>query len=315
MDLAERVLAGERLALARLLTQVENDTPTGQAALDALFPHTGRAHLVGITGAPGTGKSSLANQLTRAIRAQANAPRVGILAVDPSSPFSGGAMLGDRIRMKDASGDPEVFIRSSASRGQLGGLARTTLGMVQALDAAGYPLIFIETVGAGQSEVEIARLAHTVIVVDAPGLGDDIQALKAGILEIADLLVVNKADLPGVENTLRGLQAMLDQAFAARPNAWKPPLLRVSATTGEGIPGVMQALEEHRAHLANSGEWQRREQERITHDFQLRLHTALYQRWEAQLEPAALQGVMERLTARRISPRQAVVELLATPTG
>ena len=224
MELVERVLAGERLALARLLTQVENNTPTGREALERLFPLTGKAHLVGITGAPGTGKSSLANRLALGMRKE-GAAKVGVVAVDPTSPFSGGALLGDRLRMKDVAGDAGVFIRSMAARGTLGGLARATAGVVQVLDAAGYDPVLIETVGAGQSEVDIVRLAHTVLVVDAPGLGDDIQAIKAGILEIADVLVVNKADQPGVENTLRALQAMLDigeQRYAQL--GWKPPL-------------------------------------------------------------------------------------------
>ena len=199
---------------------------------------------MGITGAPGTGKSSLANQLAQAFRRlpdQTPARKVAVLAVDPSSPFSGGALLGDRLRMKDVSGDPGVFIRSMASRGAVGGLARATLGMAQVLDAAGFDMILIETVGAGQSEVDIVRLAHSVLVVDAPGLGDDIQAIKAGILEIADILVVNKADLPGAENTLRALRGMLEMAYPDEPAgaAGGPPLLRATATTGEGIDEVV----------------------------------------------------------------------------
>src|SRR5512141_617165 len=211
MSLTDALLEGNRLALARLLTQVENELPEGRTALSELFPHTGRAHLVGVTGAPGTGKSSLVNQLALHYRKQED-KRVGIVAVDPSSPFSGGAVLGDRVRMRDLSGDPGVFIRSMASRGSLGGLARATAGVAQALDAAGYEIILVETVGAGQGEANIARLAHTTLVVEAPGLGDDIQAIKAGILEIADILVINKADRPGVESTERALKSMLDLA-------------------------------------------------------------------------------------------------------
>jgi len=196
MDLVASVLDGNRLALARLLTQVENNTPGGRAALSGLFAYTGRAHLVGVTGAPGTGKSSLVNQLAHYYRSLSEwrnsqqAPRIAIVAVDPSSPFTGGAILGDRVRMRDLAGDPGIFIRSMASRGSLGGLARSTSGIVQALDAAGFDLILIETVGAGQAEIDIARLAHTTLVIEAPGLGDDIQAIKAGILEIADILQV-----------------------------------------------------------------------------------------------------------------------------
>jgi len=214
MTLSKSVLKNDRLALARLLTQVENDTPDGRAALAELFPHTGKAHLLGVTGAPGTGKSSLVNQLALHFRGEGK--RVAILAVDPSSPFTGGAVLGDRVRMRDLAGDAGVFIRSMATRGSLGGLAQATAAMAQVFDAAGFDVVIIETVGAGQSEVDIARLAHTTIVVEAPGMGDDIQAIKAGILEIADVLVVNKADRPGVENTERALRSMLELAHPTR---------------------------------------------------------------------------------------------------
>src|SRR5512138_3804795 len=211
MSRIEHILEGNRLALARLLTQVENDSPEGRLALAELFPHTGRAHLIGITGAPGTGKSSLVNQLALHYRKSADR-KVAIVAVDPSSPFTGGAVLGDRVRMRDLSGDSGVFIRSMASRGSLGGIAQKTAALVQVFDAAGYEIVLIETVGAGQSEVDVARLAHTTVVVEAPGLGDEIQAIKAGIMEIADVLVVNKADRPGSENTERALRSTLELA-------------------------------------------------------------------------------------------------------
>ena len=208
MSLIQAVLEGNRLALARLLTQVENDSAAGRAALTELFPHTAKAHMVGVTGAPGTGKSSLVNQLALHYRREADR-RIAIVAVDPSSPFTGGAVLGDRVRMRDLAGDDGVFIRSMASRGSLGGIAQKTASIVQVFDAAGYDMILIETIGAGQSEVDVARLAHTTVVVEAPGLGDEIQAIKAGILEIADVLVINKADRPGVENTERALRSTL----------------------------------------------------------------------------------------------------------
>src|SRR5215204_2285954 len=214
MTFTQPVLNGNRLAISRLLTQVENDSPEGRAALVELFPHTGKAHLIGVTGAPGTGKSSLVNQLTLYYRKQQN-KKIAIIAVDPSSPFTGGAVLGDRVRMRDLSGDEGVFIRSMATRGSLGGIAQKTAAVVQVFDAAGYEIIIIETVGAGQSEVDVARLAHTTLVVEAPGLGDEIQAIKAGILEIADILVVNKGDRPGVENTEKALKSMLDLAHPA----------------------------------------------------------------------------------------------------
>jgi len=211
---SDAILNGDRLTLARLLTQVENDTADARLALRSLFPRTGGAHLIGVTGAPGTGKSSLVNRL--ALHYRTEHKRVAIAAVDPSSPFTGGAVLGDRVRMRELSGDSDVFIRSMASRGALGGLARATAGVVHVFDAAGYEVIFIETVGAGQGEVDIARLAHTTLVVEAPGLGDDIQAIKAGILEIADILVINKADRPGVENTEKALRSVLEVAGPPR---------------------------------------------------------------------------------------------------
>ncbi len=215
MSLKESILEGNRLALARLLTQVENDSAEGRTALAELFPHTGDAHLIGITGAPGTGKSSLVNQLALYYRRNED-KKIAIIAVDPSSPFTGGAVLGDRVRMRDLSGDNGIFIRSMAARGSVGGIAQTTASIAQVFDAAGFDIVIIETVGAGQSEVDVARLAHTTIVVEAPGLGDDIQAIKAGILEIADILVINKADRPGVENTERALRSTLELAHPTK---------------------------------------------------------------------------------------------------
>jgi LAO/AO transport system kinase len=210
----QSVLDGNRRALARALTAVESESPDAPALLAALYPHTGKAWVVGITGAPGTGKSSLVTALALAYRKLGRT--VGIVAVDPTSPFTGGAILGDRIRMRDLSGDSGVFIRSMATRGSLGGLAHTTRDLVRVMDAAGFDIVLVETVGAGQSEIEIVRMAHTTIVVEAPGLGDDVQAIKAGILEIADILVVNKADRPGAENAVRALRAMLELGHPTR---------------------------------------------------------------------------------------------------
>ena len=347
MDLASLVLAGDRLALARTLSQVENGTADGMSALNALFAHTGKAHLVGITGASGTGKSSLVNQLAQHYRQPAKQsgatkaepePRVAIVAVDPTSPFTGGAILGDRIRMRDLAGDPGVFIRSMATRGSLGGIAAATGAVVQVLDAAGFELILIETVGAGQAEVDIARLAHTTIVVEAPGLGDDIQAIKAGILEIADILVVNKADLPGVENTERALRGSLGLAQPPRPasqsirrvvhhgqlvasiepkrasappdQAWSPPILRTIALDGTGVAKLAEAIAAHRAYLESTGGWGQRERGRLQTELDLLLQNRLLKDFHSHLEQGeyarALQGVLER----RISPFQAVEELV-----
>ncbi len=332
--LAESVLAGDRLALARLLTQVENQTHTGQEALDALFAHTGRAHLVGITGAPGTGKSSLTNLLARAFRQPGNGSRpyrVGVIAVDPSSPFTGGAVLGDRVRMRDLTGDPGVFVRSMSTRGALGGLARTTAAMVQVLDAAGFDIILIETVGAGQSEVDIARLAHTTLVVEAPGLGDDIQAIKAGILEIADILVINKADRPGVENTERALRTMLELADPTRRRAplswdrppagpcraegeatWQVPVHLTIATQGKGAAELSETIRRHADYLRASGLWHERDCHRLRAELNAVLQASLVQRWRNQVTDDTYERVLDQLVERRLSPTQAV-QLLVDP--
>jgi len=328
------ILSGQRLALSRLLSQIENDTPVGREALNQLFPHTGRAHLIGVTGAPGTGKSSLVNRLAYFYRNPPEnqvPPRVAIVAVDPSSPFTGGAFLGDRVRMRDLAGDPGVFIRSMASRGSLGGLAHATAGVVQAFDAAGYDIVLIETVGAGQAEVDIARLAHTTLVIEAPGLGDDIQAIKAGILEIADILVVNKADRPGVELTERALKSMLSLAHpVARvfnhhgrreilpPHEqgsedeplWIPPIQRTVATEGTGIAELGALISQHRQHLESTGDLQRRDRARLQAELTHMLQTSLMTNWRTTVTDEGYQRVVDDLVVRKISPWQAVEILL-----
>jgi LAO/AO transport system kinase len=314
--------------MARLLTQVENDSAEGRSALVELFPHTGRAHLVGVTGSPGTGKSSLVNQLALHYR-KVEGKRVGVVAVDPSSPFSGGAVLGDRVRMRDLSGDPGVFIRSMASRGSLGGLAQATAGVVQVFDAAGFEVILIETVGAGQAEVDIARLAHTTLVVEAPGLGDDIQAIKAGILEIADILVINKADRPGVENTEKALKSTLELAHpmqhvfrhhgrdmsVAAPQQmpkemWIPPILRTVSTHGNGIPELVAAITRHAAYLHATGDWTARERARLEAELDLLIQEGLVSRFREGVAPQKFEQVLERVVGRQLSPWQAAEALL-----
>jgi LAO/AO transport system kinase len=316
-------IKGNRLVLARLITEVENDSPAGRAALEVLYPETGNAHIIGITGAPGVGKSSLVNQLALAYRKipdNGSSPKVGIIAVDPSSPFTGGAILGDRVRMRDLSGDPGIFIRSMAARGAIGGLARTTAQVARLMDAAGFEVILVETVGAGQAEVEIVRLAHTTIVVDAPGLGDDIQAIKAGILEIADILVVNKADLPGVENTERALQSMLQLANHSSRNSgnpegslpafWEVPVLRTISIKGEGAGQVMEKARAHLDFLHASGEWEMRQHLRIRDEVENLVMQTLQQRWMDNLPPSALEESVESLYERKSTPYQAVKALL-----
>ena len=334
------ILSGDRRALARLLTQIENAAPSAVGALAALFPHTGRAHRVGITGPPGTGKSTLVNELAKVWRR--NGRTVAIVAVDPSSPFTGGAILGDRIRMRDLAGDPGVFIRSMASRGSLGGLARATGDVVNALDAAGFDVVLIETVGAGQTEVEIARTAHTTVVVEAPGLGDDVQAIKAGLLEVADVFVVNKSDQPGAENTVRALRTSLDLAnpaartwrvdahhhltllpgFATPPpeggaahapgiggEAWLPPIVQTVALQGAGAADVVAAIERHRDHLRASGELVRREREILTHELETRLRDALLAGLVARLGDGLVAAAVDKILAREIDPASAAREL------
>jgi len=327
MMLAASVLEGDRLALARLLTHVENNTGDGQTALRILFPRTGKAHLIGVTGAPGTGKSSLVNRL--AVHYRGKNKRVAIAAVDASSPFTGGAVLGDRVRMKDLSGDSSVFIRSMASRGALGGLARTTAGIVQVFDAAGYEIVLIETVGAGQGEVDIARLAHTTLVVEAPGLGDDIQAIKAGILEIADILVVNKADRPGVENTEKALRSVLELAHPtqrvakhhwqalqavlpaeAGTDGWSVPIQRTVSTNGHGIPELAEQIENHLEYLRASGHWLRREEARLASEVDAILQQTLVLQFHAALPEERYNEVMRQVFEKKLSPGEAASNLV-----
>ncbi len=330
MKLSQALLNQDRLALTRLLTHVENNSKEGRAALNEIFPHTGKAHLIGITGSPGTGKSTLVNQLALYYRKEKDY-RIAIIAVDPSSPFTGGAILGDRVRMRDLSGDPNIFIRSMASRGSLGGLAQSTSAMVQVFDAAGFDVILIETVGAGQAEVDIAKLAHTTLVVEAPGLGDDIQAIKAGIMEIADILVINKADRPGVENTERALRGMLELAHPTQrvfqhhgqrmvveaPEMpkdenpiWFPELKRTIAKDGDGITELGETIERHVTFLRESGEWDIREHTQLQTTFDSLLRENLFARFLDELSPEIYQETLSKIMKREESPWSAAEELL-----
>jgi LAO/AO transport system kinase len=240
-SLVERILARETRAIARAISKIENDTPDAAEVLKTLFAHTGKAVTVGVTGAPGAGKSTLVDKLAFHYRTLGKS--VGIIAVDPSSPFSGGAILGDRIRMQALSSDPQVFIRSMATRGNLGGLARATVDAVAVLDAAGYDRILVETVGVGQDEVDIVKTADVSAVVLVPGMGDDIQAIKAGLMEIADIFVINKAERDGVERTERELIALLE--MSERSDGWKPPIVRTVATQNRGIIEFTEAIESY----------------------------------------------------------------------
>jgi len=263
-----------------------------------------------VTGAPGTGKSTLVNEMAKALRAAG--PSVGVVAVDPTSPFTGGALLGDRVRMRDLAGDSGVFIRSMATRGSLGGLAQATGDVVKVLDAAGFEVVLVETVGVGQAEVDVARTAHTTIVVEAPGLGDEVQALKAGLLEIADVLVVNKADRPGAAQTMRALEVTLGLGRNSRPGreGWRAPVLKTVALDGRGVAEVLDAVAAHRAYLQESGQWTEKERERARTDLVRLLERELVGRLVARVGKDELERWVTRIVAREADPVQALEALL-----
>jgi LAO/AO transport system kinase len=321
--LAERVVRGDVRAAARLMRDLDDGLAPAREALRQLFPRTGKAYVVGLTGAPGAGKSSLTDRLVAQYRAAGR--RVGVVAVDPTSPFTGGAILGDRIRMQDHALDPDVFIRSMATRGNLGGLSRATADVVAVMDAMGKDVVLVETVGVGQDEIEVAALAHTVVVVAVPGMGDDVQAIKAGVLEIADVFAVNKADREGADRTVRDLQQMLElrRSTATRPALdhdaahrmrsteawspddpafWEPPILKTIAVRDEGVGELAEAIEAHRTHLEATGLRRDREVARARAGFLALLRERLLAGALARL--AAEQGQLDEIAAR-IASRQA----------
>ena len=326
--LVDRAVQGDRRALSRLISRVETGGQEAWSALSLLYPRTGQAQIIGVTGAPGTGKSTLVSEIAKATRRNHPEITVGIVAVDPTSPFSGGAVLGDRIRMRDLAGDAGVFIRSMATRGSLGGLARATNDVVKVLDAAGFQLILIETVGAGQSEIDIARTADTVIVVEAPGLGDEVQAIKAGILEIADILVVNKADRDGVQSTVNALHTMIDLGKSpstvlhhgrlitlpptnASNERWRPPIVKTIASEGKGLDELMDAIAQHRVYLGEHPEGLQRSRMRAALELEAILREALFNRLLQTTSSAQLEQVIDRIAARELDPYSAAEQLLA----
>ena len=264
--LVEAARSGSPRAVARLISLVEDASPRLREIMAALAPHAGHAHILGITGSPGVGKSTSTNALVAAFRARGK--RVGVLAVDPSSPFSGGALLGDRVRMQDHALDPDVYIRSMASRGHLGGLSWSTPQAIRVLDAAGCDVVLVETVGVGQSEVEIVGLTDTTIVLLAPGMGDGIQAAKAGILEIGDLFVVNKADREGADATVRDIRHMISLGDRKEPGLWRPPVVKTIAANGTGIDEVMEGIDKHVGWMGDNGELRRRRQRRAADEIE-----------------------------------------------
>jgi LAO/AO transport system kinase len=306
-DLLPRVAEGQVPAIARLLSRAEARDPECREALGEIYRRAGRSHVIGITGVPGSGKSTMVSVLAQRLREAGH--QVGIIAIDPSSPYSGGSIMGDRIRMQDVASDEGIFIRSMATRGTVGGMARATLDAVDILDVAGYSYVLIETVGVGQDEVEIAQASHTTVVVSAPGLGDDVQAIKAGILEIADVHVVSKSDRPDAARTVADLKAMLTLGLQLDSFLWNPPVLAVSSQDRQGFDELLAALERHKAHL--DGTPAGRERRRQIARFRM-LKTAeelLRLRFQAG-SAARVNALAERLVARQISPYAAGEQLL-----
>lgn len=307
MDLVQKILQGDSRAAARLMTMVENGTAESVSMLKSLYPHTGKAFVVGVTGPPGSGKSTLTDRLTEELRRLGKT--VGIVAVDPTSPFTGGAILADRIRMQRHSLDPGVFIRSMATRGHLGGLARATNDVVDVLDAAGKDYILIETVGVGQDEVEVVRAAHTSIVVAVPGLGDDIQAIKAGVMEIGDLFVVNKADRDNADKTAMEIEMMLHLGKATE--GWQPKVLKTVAVKGEGVPELTRAILEHQAFLQQAEGRRQKGRERSQWVFRELLQEQVTARVIQKVAGnGTLDRLIERIAARETDPYSAVEEVL-----
>ena len=305
-SLSARVLDGDPRALARAISLIEDETAAGAELVRQIFPRTGRAYLVGVTGAPGSGKSTLVDRLTAEIRTRAQT--VGVVAVDPTSPFSGGAILGDRVRMQAHAGDAGVFIRSMATRGHLGGLARATSEVALVLDAAGKDIVIIETVGVGQDEIDIVRTADVSVVTLVPGAGDEVQALKAGIMEIADVFVVNKADREGADRTVASIEANLSlQTFAA--GQWRPPIVKTEATTGKGVPELLGAIEQFRTHMAGTQGTRRRARA------EFRVRDLLARRFVQHVEGRVLAAgefdmMLDRIAARELDPYTAVDQIL-----
>lgn len=310
-DLVARAREGEARAIGRLISQVEDGSPVLREVMAALTPYaggdSGGAHIVGLTGSPGVGKSTSTSALVAELRRRDL--RVGVLAVDPSSPFSGGALLGDRIRMSEHATDPGVFIRSMAARGHLGGVSRATPQALRVLDAAGCDVILVETVGVGQSEVEIARLADTTIVLVAPGMGDGIQAFKAGILEIGDVFVINKADRDGADQVRRDLRSMISLAERSE-GAWRPPVIKTVATDGRGASDVVDAVVEHRTWAGESGELERRRVRRARDEIEAIALTALRARWGSVDAGNRLDELASAVVAGESDPYAAADQLL-----
>jgi LAO/AO transport system kinase len=292
-----------------MVTLIEAEAPPARRYLAELHQHAGRAHIVGVTGAPGAGKSSLVTRLVRELRIRER--KVGIIAIDPTSPFTGGAILGDRIRMMELAGDPNIFIRSMASRGSLGGLAASTRDVVRAMDAAGYDPVIVETVGTGQAEVEVMRTAQTVLVVVAPGMGDDIQAIKAGILEIADIFVVSKADKPGADQTVAELAMLLSLDPHRRQATWRIPVLKTSALKVQGMSELVDAIQKHQVYLRESGSLAQRAQRQVQGEIQNLILQTVVKALKSVVSEEEWRTLVEDVTKRERDPYSVATELAA----
>jgi len=310
LDLVERMLKGDRRALGKLITLVDDGAPEGKEAVVKLFPKTGRAQIIGITGSPGVGKSSLINALVKKLRERNKT--VGIVAVDPSSPFTGGALLGDRIRMQDHFTDEGVFIRSLGSRGSLGGLSKSVNNVVRLLDAFGRDLIIVETVGAGQAEVEIVKVAHTVVVVMSPGYGDIIQMLKAGIIEIGDIFVINKSDLEGSHRVVEGLMSVLE--FNQEKKGWRPPIVQTVAVANKGITELVEAIQNHLDYLRGSNLLNERESRRIENELINLVNEQVYEKIaEGDMRGEEnLRTMVLKVLSKQLDPYSAAHRLMAS---
>ena len=310
-NLVPEVLQGSIRAMARLITLVENEDSRSLELLGAIYPHTGKAHVLGITGSPGTGKSTLTDKITAVLRQRHQT--VGIIAVDPSSPFTGGALLGDRIRMQRASGDPDVFIRSMATRGNLGGLARTTADVIKIMDAFGKDWIIVETVGVGQDEVDIAKAADTTVVVLAPGLGDTIQSMKAGVMEIADLYVINKADRSGADALLTEVRIRVEQDAQIKATTWQAPVLKTVAVEDQGTESLVEEVEHHRRFLEESGKLKKVRREKTRQETLSLLKEEISRNvLEKILGNGRFDDLIDDIVAHRKDPYTSVKEIVET---